>query len=414
MKTVGIVTEYNPFHKGHQYHIEASKQITGADYCIAVMSGNFVQRGDPAIINKWARAHSALKSGADIVIEIPVHFATSSAEFFSMASIALLNNTGIVDAVCFGSEIGEIDPLDAIASVLANEPIKYKELLSTYLNQGLNYPTARSKALIDFLTNHPIEKVINSPNNILGIEYLKAIKRLDSNIIPYTIKRIGSGYHDEDINTPIASATAIRRVLRQTTNDEYILKEMLPDASYRSITEGMNHFRHTPIFSNDFLPLLKFKLLTTSPKELKKTLDITEGLENRILSLIMEVASWDDLLDQLMTKRYTRTKINRALIHILLGIDKKSFETFNRNGYAQYIRVLGFRKSAQHIMKKMKIHASVPIIGNIKSSEKKLTSLQQKMLYDEIMATNIYNTIVLGKYGTLLKNDYTQPVIIID
>lgn len=413
MKTVGIVTEYNPFHKGHKYHIEASKNITGADYCIAVMSGNFVQRGDPAIINKWSRTRSALECGADIVIEIPVHYATSSAEFFSTASIALLNNTGIVDSICFGSEVGELRELEAISSVLANEPATYKAILAHYLDQGLNYPTARSKALNDYLPNHNLKEVINSPNNILGIEYLKALNRLNSKINPYTIKRIGSGYHDEDTDAPIASATAIRKQLKQNLDDKHTLKQMLPEPSYVELINGITKDKSSPIFANDFLPLLKFRLLTTDPKELNKILDITEGLENRILSSIREAASMDDLLDTLMTKRYTRTKINRALTHILLGIEKKPFEIFNRNGYAQYIKVLGFKKSAQPLMKKMKDHATIPILGNIKSSEKKLTTLQRKMLIDEIRSTDIYNTVVLNKYGTILKNDYTQPIIVL-
>jgi len=413
MKTVGIVTEYNPFHKGHQYHIETSKNITGADYCVAVMSGNFVQRGDPAIIHKWARTRSALECGADIVVEIPVHYATSSAEFFSMASIALLNNTGIVDAVCFGSEIGDIKDLDAIASILAKEPIDFKEVLAEYLKQGLNFPTARAKALIEYLPNLNIEKVINSPNNILGIEYLKALKRLGSNITPYTIKRIGSGYHDEDTSASIASATAIRKQLKLDLENKESLKQMLPEAAYYELNKSIIKDKCSPIFPDDLLSLLRFKLLTLSPKELKKVLDITEGLENRILSSIMNAKTMEELLDTLMTKRYTRTKINRALLHILLDIDKKSFIVFNRNGYAQYIRVLGFKERARPLMKKMKEQASIPIIGNIKSSEKKLTSLQKKMLSDEIKATDIYNTIVLSKYGTLLRNDYTHPMIII-
>lgn len=411
MKIVGLVTEYNPFHKGHQYHIEASKNITGADYCIAIMSGNFVQRGDPAIVHKWSRVRSALECGADIVIELPVHYATSSAEFFSAASIALLHNTGVVNSVCFGSEVGELNDLDAIASVLAHEPVDYKNILAHYLDKGLNYPTARSKALIEYLGGG-IKDIINSPNNILGIEYLKALKRLNSPIQPYTIKRIGAGYHDETTDAPIASASAIRKQLKEFEVDHDILRQMLPESSYRQLIGAIDN-KNAPVFANDLLPLLKYKLLTTSAKDLIKILDITEGLENRILSSINEATSMEALLNVLMTKRYTRTKLNRALIHILLGIDKKSFDTFNRNGYAQYIRILGFRQSAQPLMKKMKDHAHIPIIANIKSSEKKLTSLQKKMLTDEITATNIYNTIVLGKYKTLIKNDYTQSPIII-
>lgn len=411
MKIVGVITEYNPFHKGHLYHIEEAKRITGSDYCIAVMSGNFVQRGDPAVVSKWVRAKSALESGADIVIELPIHYSTASAEFFSTASVALLHNTGIVNSICFGSEEGELDTLDLIADVLANEPDSYKEWLAHYLDEGLNFPTARSRALKKHLP-HNFDAVINSPNNILGIEYLKALKRLKSPMKPYTIKRIGAGYHDQTSNSPIVSATAIRKYLRNMTEEPSVLADMMPIASLHNLRVAIED-NIAPIFPNDFFPLLKYKLFTTPSRELYKILDITEGLENRILSSINQATSVDMLLDMVTTKRYTRTKINRALLHILLDIDKKSFETFNRNGFSQYIKVLGFNRNAQHLMKQMKDFATLPIITNVKASSMNLTSLQKKMLDDEIRATNIYNTVVLSKFNQFVKNDYTQPVILI-
>ncbi|PKM96157.1 MAG: nucleotidyltransferase [Firmicutes bacterium HGW-Firmicutes-1] len=410
MNVVGLITEYNPFHKGHLYHVEEAKKITGSDYCIAVMSGNFVQRGDPAVVNKWVRAKSALDSGIDMVIEIPVHYATASAEFFSTASVALLHNTGIVNSICFGSEEGNLDTLDSIADLLANEPESYKVWLAHYLDKGFNYPTARSKALKKYFP-HNFEDVINSPNNILGIEYLKALKRLNSKMSPFTIKRVGAGYHDESSSAPVVSATAIRKQLKANTEGSVVLESMLPTSSLVHLREAIDG-NIAPIFPNDFFPLLKYKLLTTHPSELCKVLDITEGLENRILSAISQANSIEVLLDMVTTKRYTRTKINRALIHILLDIDKKPFQTFNHNGYSQYIKVLGFNKKAQHLMKQMKDYATLPIITNVKASSMSLTSLQKKMLDDEIRATNIYNTIVLSKFNQIVKNDYTQPVIL--
>ncbi|PKM50777.1 MAG: nucleotidyltransferase [Firmicutes bacterium HGW-Firmicutes-7] len=411
MKIVGVITEYNPFHKGHLYHIEQAKRITGSDYCVAVMSGSFVQRGDPSVISKWARTKSALENGVDIVIELPVHYSTASAEFFSTAAVALLNNTGIIDSICFGSEEGNIESLDLIASVLANEPASYKKWLAHYLDEGLNYPTARSRALKKYFP-HELESVINSPNNILGIEYLKALKRLNSSMKPYTIKRIGAGYHDETSSSPVVSATAIRKHLKHISAGSSVLEDMLPASSLLNLRQAIEE-KTGPIFPNDFFPLLKYKLLTTHATALRKVLDVTEGLENRILSSIGQATSIDMLLDMVTTKRYTRTKINRALLHILLDIDKKSFETFNLNGFSQYIKVLGFKRDAQHLMKQMKDLATLPIITNVKASSMNLTSLQKKMLETEIRTTNIYNIVVLSKFNQIVRNDYTQSVILI-
>ena len=417
MSVVGIVTEYNPFHNGHKYHIEQAKAISGSDYCIAVMSGNYVQRGEPAIINKWSRTKMALENGADIVIEIPVSFATSSAEFFSISSVALLNSLGIVDSICFGSEIGNINDLDILAQELAFESLKYKLILSKYVNTGISYPVARSKALIELLSkknvslSNKLENVINSPNNILGIEYLKALKRMESKITPYTIKRMGAGYHDEDLKVPLASASAIRKIVKNSEDLEQLAK-MMPPTSYRIFYDELI-LKHGPVFYNDFFHCLKYKLICSSNEDIEKFVDVSEGLENRIISSINNSDSIEELIANIRTKRYTSTKISRALLHILLDLKKDTFNEYCQHNYCQYIRVLGFKSSSQELMKKMKKNSSMPIIVNIKDSKKHLNSIQNKMLDDEIRSTNIYNTIVSSKYNVRLKNDYTHPLIII-
>lgn len=412
MKVVGLVTEYNPFHKGHLYHIEKSKQITGADYCICVMSGNFVQRGNPAIIDKWNRTKSALLSGMDMVIELPIHYSVSSAEYFASAAVSLLNDTGVVDSICFGSELGTLEPLDNLAEIFVTEPRDYKKLLQTHLKSGHNFPSARSLALND-LEGSSYSDIINNPNNILGIEYLKALKRLKSNIKAYTIQRIGAGYHDSSSESNIASATAIRnQILKAPSPSKADISNMLPPESYLVLKEAIAK-NQAPIFPSDIFSLLRYKLITTPEKQLANILDISEGLENRIIASIKSAQSYDELIEMLMTRRYPKTKLHRALIHILLDIDKKSFEIFSNNGYSQYIRVLGFRKDAQPLMRKMKYNSSLPVLGKIKGSEKALTSLQQKMLSDEIRATEIYNTIIMNKYNIKSKNDYSIPLIMI-
>lgn len=408
MKVVGLITEYNPFHFGHMYHVQKSKEITGADYCVVVMSGNYVQRGEPAIVDKWTRSKIALQSGIDAVIELPVHYATASAEFFALASISLLQSTGIVDSICFGSESGEVMELEKIADALNNPSPLFQSALEMPLKNGLRFPVARAMA-IEQTMGLGSAQIISSPNNILGIEYIKALKRLNSDIKPYTIKRLGAAYHDSDAQQPIASATAIRKQLSSARNLD-ALEKLLPQASYVELSRAITQFI-CPVFLNDFFPLLKYKLLTTTPAQLSNILDVTEGFENRIIHALQKAHSYTELLELLATKRYTNTKISRALLHILLDITKDRLNIFNNNGYAQYIRILGFQLKSQCLMQSIKKNSSIPLIVNVKDSIEKSTSLQKNMLLDEIRSTHIYNTVVCSKTGVLMKNDYTQPII---
>lgn len=408
MKIVGLITEYNPFHKGHLYHIEQAKLMTGADYVVVVMSGNYVQRGEPAIVDKWTRTKMALASGADLVIELPVHFATSSAEFFSSASISLLSQTGIITDVCFGSEVGTLDVLLDIAQILIDEPALYKAALKQYLQQGLRFPKARALAMRDYTKNSVYDDIIQSPNNILATEYLKALIKLKSTIKPHTIKRIGAGYHDEHVNHVVASASAIRKQLKQ--HNDANLSELLPSSSYPIMQDALKKGA-MPIYYEDFYSLIKYKLLTTPSHQLIKILDVTEGLENRFIQKNKTSHNLSELQSQVATKRFTNTKINRALLHILLDIDYQSHNTFSMHNYVQYIKVLGYKKKSSEIMRLLKAHATLPIIVNTKDSMPHLTSLQRKMLEDEIKSTHIYNTIVYNKLGAKLKNDFTQQLI---
>jgi predicted nucleotidyltransferase len=222
MKIVGLVVEYNPFHNGHLYHLNKSKEVTNATHSIAVMSGNFLQRGEPALFDKYTRAQIAVSNGVDLVVELPSLFACQSAEIFSHGAVALLNSLNCIDSICFGSEEGDIDILYQIANILTNEPTEFKDTLKAYLDEGLLFAVARSKALYDYISSNnlldiPEEKlntILNSSNNILGIEYIKSLIRLNSNIKPYTITRIKSEYNSEIISSNICSATAIRKVLK--------------------------------------------------------------------------------------------------------------------------------------------------------------------------------------------------------
>ena len=248
MNILGIIVEYNPFHNGHLFHLEQAKKLANADYVIAVMSGNFMQRGVPAFLDKWSRTKMALSCGVDMVIELPVTHASTSAENFAFGAISILENLKIVDSVCFGSELGNIETLKELSNILSNEPNSFKKHLKEHLDLGLTFPKARSNALYKYITennlfsisNEHLENILNSPNNILGIEYLKALNKLHSNIVPYTITRKTAGYHDVEIHDSISSATAIRN----SVDNLDLIKSSMPDAAFEILKEDLNELLH--------------------------------------------------------------------------------------------------------------------------------------------------------------------------
>lgn len=259
MKIAAIVAEYNPFHNGHLYQIQKAKQITDADYMIVVMSGNFTQRGTPALIDKYSRAKMALMGGADLVLELPVCYATGSAEYFASGAIALLNQLGCVDSICFGSECGDIVPLKKIAGARAHESDEYQKLLKTHLKCGCTYPVARNTALAETLDGFiPFDMILGYPNNILGIEYIKAIIRQNSTIEPFTNLRIGSDYHSYRLADTFSSAISIRQSLATQDNLEMV-RPQLPGAVYDIMKEDFH--KTFPVFASDFSSMLNFKLI---------------------------------------------------------------------------------------------------------------------------------------------------------
>ncbi len=414
MKVCGIVTEYNPMHIGHEYQLNEGKKVTGAEATVLIMSGQFVQRGEPAIVDKFARTEAAIATGIDLVIELPTYFATSSAEYFAHHAMKLLNALGVVTHINFGSESGAISHLDKISEILVEEPVGYCVLLNEYLGEGLSYPKAREKALIKYNEHHQVidpdmVKEIETPNNILGIEYCKSLKRLNSKIIPTTIKRIGAGYHDMDSHVDVPSATSIRKHIYEGSDIKELVNKM-PEASYKSLDECIET-SSGPIFVEDIFIPLKHKIITSTATELSTYMDVTEGLENRLKNTIERCYTYDEYVNALLTKRYTRTKIARALLHIYLGMTKSNFTLFNED-MAPYIRVLGFNEVGQSLLKKVKQHnEDLPIIVNARQGYKLLSPLQQKCYLFDLNSTSIYNHLVNSKYDTVMKNDYETPVI---
>ncbi len=414
MKVVGLITEYNPFHNGHKYHIEKAKEITGADYAAVVMSGNFVQRGTPAIIDKYTRTEMALKMGADMVFELPVHFACASAEYFAFGAINLLNQLGFVDSICFGSEAGDITMLDTIAAILANEPEDYKEILNTYLKKGLSFPNARALALKEHLIknniftleqNNELETLLSSSNNILGIEYLKALKQLNSHMLPYTIKREGSAYSDSTLNTDhteFSSATAIRSILEEHNNLESLTSTV--PSEVMDLFEA-NYQKSFPISENDFSNMLYYKLRTTPLEQLSYYGDISEELSYRMKNQLSSYEDWQQFALTLKTKQVTLTRINRCLLHLLLELPKPTKELY-------FIRLLGFRKGASHLLKQVPEN-SVPIITKPAHGNNLLTGTAKEVFDKEIFCSDLYNQVVYSKFGTRIASDYQHPLVIL-
>ena len=441
MKIVGLITEYNPFHNGHQYHIEEAKRVTGADYIIAVMSGDFVQRGVPAIIDKYHRAKMALHNGVDLVFELPVSYATSSAEYFAHGSVSLLDKLGIVDYICFGSECGDINLLREAATFLLNTPETFEKYLQAYIKDGLTYPAARLKALKLYLKEQQLpnadalSQVLTEPNNILGIEYMKALLRMKSSITPVTIQRISAHYHDEnlgdstlaphslagvpevDSDSPlhiISSATAIRKAIQNDAdniNNFNEMKNSVPVNVYRILNE--NYQKAYPITEDDFLSNIIYKLMSEDSSSLTTYLDITSDLADRIKNLSGYYENFRSLTSDIKTKNMTLTRINRAILHLLLGIKTNSLNEYNTNGYVQYARVLGVKKNASHLLRRIEKKQNIPIITKVSKADRELTTLGKQMLSEDLFAAHLYNQAVYTKYGTTNLNEYKRGIVLL-
>ena len=425
MKIVGLITEYNPFHNGHLYHIEKAKEITGADYVIVVMSGNYVQRGAPAIMPKHLRAEVALEAGVDILMELPVCYAVGSAEYFAAGAIDLFEKLGCVDSICCGSECGDYGLLARAAHILADEPEGYRQSLKEALKGGMSFPLARQRALSEYLQDDSLDMVLSQPNNILGIEYIKALYQRRSPMKSYTIKRMISGYHDTDLSGSYSSASAIRRLLSYTSQsvlldkngmfDEPSMSEVLgrlegqvPPSCIRMLEE--THKSRYPVYANDFSLLLKYRLLTETKESLTEYLDISEDLANRIINNANDFISFDQFSDQLKTRDMTLSRICRCLFHLLLNIRKEDLLAYQEDGYCQYARILGFRKDARRLFALLKSHSQVPLITKLNQTEK-LSHTGLSMLKTDIFAANLYESIITNKYKMPFINEYQQQIL---
>lgn len=440
MKVAGIIAEYNPFHNGHLYQLEQIKQQLGADHIVIAMSGDFVQRGEPAIYDKYTRTRMALNAGADLVLELPVCFATSSAEDFAMCGVSLLDKLGIVDVLCFGSECGELDRLSALASVLLKEPEAYQQQLKALLKQGFSYPLARNQALSTYLSTfdahgfdthdfhvydsdardldtHDLDVLLSSSNNILGIEYLKALQARRSAITPFTIRRKGQDYNDAQLppQTGFPSATAIRNRLKETPLDQKTLglwTSYLPTATLEAVF--LEDAASAPVFLDDFSSLLQYCLLDFrfSQEQGSSYADFSPELAARLKPLTLNFATFSERIRQLKTKQYTYTRISRALLHLILGITNDEVQLGRALDHAPYARILGFKKSSAPLLGAIKKNAEIPLITKVADANTLLSPEAYALFSRDLYASHLYQSVVFQK-GRRMKNEYTKSVIVL-
>lgn len=483
MKTVGLITEYNPLHNGHVHHFNEAKRLSGADCAVVVMSGPFTQRGEPACVDKYARAEMALRMGADLVLELPVAYAVQPAEWFGFGAVSLLEATGVVDALCFGSEAGTLDGLLPLAELLADESPELKQRIRVKLDQGLSFPVAYSEAAAESLpgedaalggdgealgdagTMHgnaetmrrdgqtlhrsaralcgegeetlhgnaetlhrsaqalhkhaapgassalthglspeAAAELLQAPNNRLGLHYLIALRKLGSAIVPLTIPRTGAGFHDPAVpGAAIASATAIRGLLQAGSDASSYLPGYTRQILRRERAAG-----RLPIGWEAFAEPLLHLLLTRTADELHPIQGMEEGLEHRLLNSLssLDTFSPEALLQALKTKRYTRTRLQRLLVHVLLGQLKEEHTAEQLARGPGYIRVLGFTGSGRLLLKRMRTAAALPVVLQP-------AALKHPQLTRDLQASAAYAARYSGTSRESLLRDYLRPPVIL-
>lgn len=401
MRATGVVVEYNPFHNGHLHHLRETRAATGADIVVAVMSGHFLQRGEPALVSKWARTRMALEAGVDVVIELPYCFATQHAEIFSKGAISLLDRLGC-GSFCFGSEDGDMDAfLNTIRFIQTNQE-QYDTYIKEFIQEGMSYPSALAGAFRKL--GHQDDIIdLSKPNNILGFHYLEARNQLCSSLKAYTIMRESAGYHDEHFSSPsIASATSIRKSIFSTRGDQEI-GSYLPAGSVQELDRYKSEYGGFHRWEN-YWTLLQYKLLSSSKGELKDIYEVEEGIENRMVEYAKTSLSFEEFMTKLKTKRYTWTRLQRMLLHVLTDTHKE--EMRSRHDSPSYIRLLGMNEKGREYIRSRKKNLSLPLIS-------KLSSANQHEVHLDVKAAEIYSLGLQDPDARkrLLRKEWSQPPI---
>lgn len=415
MTIAAIIAEYNPFHNGHEYMIQKIKEETGADYVIAAMSGDFTQRGIPGIADKHTRAKMAVSCGADAVFELPVRFATAGAEQFATGAVSLFHALSCVDYLAFGSECGELSEFTKASELLLHEPEEFKDAIRKNLREGFSYPKAFAMAIKKSTGENSVSaSLLENPNNLLGLEYVKALKKLSSTIRPHTITRTGTGYHDThasfsaESGTLIASASAIRSALTKDTGTIALAQPLLPAKAYRVFAE--HYGISAPVTLDDFSLLLSIRIAAETKDSLSTFLDVPKELADRIYSFRDELLSFTSLIESIKHKQFTYARINRALLHILLGLKENQDTPDAEASLVPYARLLAMKKGASPLMKELKEHTGIPIITKPAEARKVLPDNALSLFMEDVSAADIYNRVAASKFGTEFVTDMRHSI----
>ncbi|EIT84908.1 hypothetical protein A374_12715 [Fictibacillus macauensis ZFHKF-1] len=397
MNTCGIVVEYNPFHNGHYYHLQQSKKQTKSDVMIAVMSGNFLQRGEPAIISKWKRAEMALYSGVDLVVELPYVFAVAPAPIFAKGSISLLAALG-ANTLCFGSESGSIDLFYHTLEQLNTKGAQYDQFLQTFLKQGQSFPKAASNAAQALHIKNGVDLTL--PNNILGMEYVKAIQKDHPLIQAQTILRKGASYHETNLEAdPIASATAIRTTIaKEGALTDRVLATMPPS----SAAVLQQEWEKNHIMTWDALyPALRYKLLSTDESAIAALYEVEEGLEHRLKKAALQCDTFTDFMTHIKTKRYTWTRLQRMCLHILHNLAREQAKQWMVNGPA-YVRILGMSSKGQEHLRRIKKAIPLPLVTTVSKCDHEMLAFEQQTaaVYHNANDPNHASELIKAEYST--------------
>ncbi|MFS0637114.1 nucleotidyltransferase [Mesobacillus foraminis] len=403
MKAVGVIVEYNPFHNGHKFHLEQAKVISGSEIVICVMSGNFLQRGEPALVSKWNRTEMALLAGADLVFELPYRFATQNADIFANGAVSLLEASGC-DSICFGSESGDIEAFIHTLDFLEKHDAEFQQQVKEQISLGVSYPKAAALSFKKLSPEQDSDLLdLSKPNNILGLQYVSAIRKQKSGMTPITIARKSAEYHDENFaSETIASATSIRKSLFSNHGSPENIRPFMPQSSFELLEKYKQQFGCFHSWEN-YWPLLKYKLLQTSPEEMRNIHGVEEGLEHRLVSTALESDTFLAFMERVKTKRYTWTRLQRACLHILMNVKKAEMEDAQKSSY---LRLLGMTNKGREYLQKEKKNLGLPLVSK--------TSANQRELELDIRASSIYSLGLQGKeQRMLMKMEYSQPPIMI-
>ena len=449
MKVTGIIAEYNPFHSGHEYHIKEAKACTGADYIVIAMSGDFVQRGGPAVFDKYTRAQMALLGGADLVVELPSAFACSTAEDFAACGVALLTGLGAVDSLCFGSENGNVHALMTAASLMETESRQYSALLQAELKNGATFPAARQEALSNIYGNtgdNPFRNLLSSPNNILGLEYCKAILRQNSHLKPVAVLRKGAGYHDQIASSSPngdACCSSLPKTYASASGIRNALYREFPDGLYGNDNQSFSgldflpepvkplFFQAVPLWPEDFSALLNAKILAASAPGCEKSSgfseisDFSQDLALRLGRLSLDFTGWEGRIAQLKTRQYTYTRISRALTKLLLGITSQQIQEWKSAGYAPYARILGFRKAAAPLLSELKKSSRIPLITKPAAAFHTLSGPALQEFQKDLYASHLYQCALEQRchrssanpgtgINTIMKNELNRKLLVLE